>query len=85
MKPKTLSEGDEIQLGCIIAVSSNDEEGLVKIEFNRKDITESFIKDFFYNENKKIRRQHTFAQGGVETILTSKLFILQIVICTYAV
>lgn len=75
----TLKEGDQVNIGSLIGLGLEENtEGIVRIEFLRENMNQSFINDFFYKNNSELINKHTFSSRGIEPILTNDKFILQI-------
>ena len=71
-------EGKEISLNSLIVMPDIQDGGFLTIEFNRADLKEFFIREFFYGEDDKVANGHPFVREGVEPTLTDQRFILNI-------
>lgn len=52
--------------------------GFVQIQFERSDLSERFVQDFFYGNNDTVRKNHPFAYQQVEPILEEDRFIMNL-------
>ena len=71
-------EGQSVPLNTVIVMPGieDDEEALLRIEFKRSDLRETFIRGFFFGEGPDFLRDHPFAQMGIEPVLTDTRLIL---------
>lgn len=71
-------EGQLVPLNTVIVMPSleQDEEALLRIEFDRSDLGQDFIRGFFYGDGPDFLRSHPFGELGIEPVLTDSRLIL---------